>query len=214
MSLKPDYAGYTIAELEESLRMVDGSKYPENKAALEAELEARKASGEYEREQAAAEEERKEKAVADKAFAEKARIFIAWYLVLSPIAILYYFNFQSTGMPIWLTATVVSIFVVYLAISHWAGRALLKDKSWAHPAAVAVLALQLLRLKTDALYLKLLSFLGIYLTLGEGGTIGFSFLIEPGISLSVGNDVPWEIGINIVAALMIYYLFAARRKID
>ena len=214
MSLKPDYAGYTIAELEESLRMVDGSKYPENKAALEAELEARKASGEYEREQAAAEEERKEKAVADKAFAEKARIFIAWYLVLSPIAILYYFNFQSTGMPIWLTATVVSIFVVYLAISHWAGRALLKDKSWAHPAAVAVLALQLLRLKTDALYLKLLSFLGIYLTLGEGGTIGFSFLIEPGISLSVGNDVPWEIGINIVAALMIYYLFAAGRKID
>ncbi len=214
MSLKPDYAGYTIAELEESLRMVDGSKYPENKAALEAELEARKASGEYEREQAAAEEERKEKAVADKAFAEKARIFIAWYLVLSPIAILYYFNFQSTGMPIWLTATVVSIFVVYLAISHWAGRALLKDKSWAHPAAVAVLALQLLRLKTDALYLKLLSFLGIYLTLGEGGTIGFSFLIEPGISLSVGNDMPWEIGINIVAALMIYYLFAARRKID
>lgn len=212
--MKPDYAGYTIAELEESLRMVDGSKYPENKAALEAELEARKASGEYEREQAAAEEERKEKAVADKAFAEKARIFIAWYLVLSPIAILYYFNFQSTGMPIWLTATVVSIFVVYLAISHWAGRALLKDKSWAHPAAVAVLALQLLRLKTDALYLKLLSFLGIYLTLGEGGTIGFSFLIEPGISLSVGNDVPWEIGINIVAALMIYYLFAAGRKID
>ena len=214
MSLKPDYTSYTIAELEESLRMVDGSKYPENKAALEAELEARKASGEYEREAAAAEEARKEKAVADKAFAEKARVFIAWYLILSPIAILAYFNFQSTGMPVWLAATVVSIFVVYLAISHWTGRGLLKDRSWAHTAAVIVLALQLVRINSDALSVQLLSLVGFYATFSVDGTIGFDLRLAPGLNISWGNSVPFEIGINIIAALMIYYLFAARRKVD
>lgn len=194
--------------------MVDSRKYPENKAALEAELEARKASGAYEREVAATEEARKEQAVAAKAFAEKARLFIAWYLILSPIAILSYFNFQSTGMPIWQAATLISLFVIYLGVSHWAGRGLLKDKSWAHPAAITVLALQLIRINADVFYFKLLSFVGFYLTLSIDGTIGFAFLIEPGLSIAWGNQVPFEIGINLVAAFMIYYLVAARRDVD
>ncbi len=212
--MTPDYTSYTIAELEESLRVVDGRKYPENKAALEAELEARKASGAYEREMAEAEAARKEQAVADKAFAEKARTFIAWYLVVSPIAILYYFNFESTGMPIWLAATLISLFIVYLAVSHWAGRGLLKGKSWAHPTAVVVVALQLVRINSEVLYLKLLSFVGFYVTLSVDGTIGFTFLIEPGINIAWGNPVPFEIGFNLVAAFMIYYLFAARRSVE
>lgn len=212
--MAPDYTTYTVAELEESLAIVDGRRYPDNKAALEAELEARKASGAYEREMAEADEARKEKAVADKAFAEKARTVIAWYLVLSPIAILSYLNFQSTGMPIWLAATLISLFIAYLAISHWAGRGLLKSKAWAHPTAIVVLALQLVRINSDALFVQLLSFVGFYFTLSVDGTIGFAFLVEPGFNIAWGNQAPFEIGVNLVAAFMIYYLVAARRAVE
>ena len=45
-----DYTKYSLAELREALSTVDGLQYPENKAALEAELQRRVDSGEVERE--------------------------------------------------------------------------------------------------------------------------------------------------------------------
>ncbi len=46
---QPDYSKYSIPELQEALSTVDEQKYPETKAAIEAELQKRKDSGEYER---------------------------------------------------------------------------------------------------------------------------------------------------------------------
>lgn len=208
-----DYSSYTIAELQESLRVVDAQRYPENKVAIEAELEARVQSGDFERQVAAEVEARQQKAVADKAIAEKATVFIAWYLILSPIVILSYLNVRLTAGLFWIAAFFAA-FAIYLAASHWVGRALLKGKTWAYPAAIAILSLQVLRITSDAIYVQILSLVGGYVTFGEGGSIGIAGYLEPGIQVSWGNQMPFEIGINILAILMIYYLAAARREIE
>ena len=214
MSLKPDYSNYTIAELQESLAVVDGRKYPENKAALEAELAARKASGEYEREAAAAEESRKEKEAARTAFAKKARVFTAWYLVVSPIVVLSMFNYRQLPQMSGLQLLLVALIVAYLAMSHWAGIGLLRDRPWAERLAIGTLILQVVRFSSDVFYLQVLPLAGIFVSLGEYIVLDIRFRWEPSVQVSWGVDRPLQLGVNLVAIAMIYYLVRSRIESD
>ena len=82
-----DYTRYSLAELHEALGIVDGRRYPENKAAIEAEIQARIDSGAYAEEEQA--EEKQQAATARKKidFARKAKPYILG-TVVSGVAIL------------------------------------------------------------------------------------------------------------------------------
>lgn len=220
-----DYTNYTIAQLQESINVVDGNRFPENKAALEAELKSRIQSGGLAREAAeqevvkkeiAAEQEivRKEKAISAKGFAKKARVVIAWYLILSPIVILYQISLNVSGPSIWVVAMIIAPMAAFLMISHWAGIGLLKGKTWAHWAALAVLASQLVRIQSDAIILQFLSLVGVYITIDEDISIGILALFAPGIQLSFANDVHFELGLNVLIAPLIRFLIIAREGVE
>ncbi len=49
MAAPPDLSNYSIPDLQEALATIDGRTHPENKAALERQLQARKDSGEFDR---------------------------------------------------------------------------------------------------------------------------------------------------------------------
>lgn len=209
-----DYSGYSISELQEALGTVDGDRYPENKAAIEAEIASRKASGEYDKHLAERQEVDVEHEKSAITFARKARVVVAWFLILSPVLLLNFLNFNATGPSAWIVITLTIAFAAYLIASHVAGIGLLKNKPWAHWVAIGLLAMQVLRLESETLYFEILSFVGVYFTTSSSGNIGFEISLAPGLTLLVGADLSFEIGINLLAMLMIYWLIKAREDIE
>ena len=209
---KRDLSHYTIPELREALETVDGNQYPENRLALERELESRRESGEYARYEQEAEALEISRYAAKIRFARKVRTFTAAYLVLSSSYILTVNLFSPptiSGLDAWL---VVGFAVVYLSIAGIGGVALARSKPWATPLCIGVLCLQLPLVQSAGISFQILSALGFYFTVGSGGTVGFHFALQPGVSIFFDTGLPFLYGVNLFAAALIYYLVVANEK--
>ncbi len=201
-----DYSDYSILELEEALRMVDGRRYPENEAALKRELEARRKSGEYERFLASSREKAERKRLERIGFARRLRPLIAVYLLLSALACAVAVFMGGLSPAEQAPALIVAL--LFTGGASAAGVGLLLGKAWAHWAAVAVLALLVLQFQLGGIVFNPPSLLGLYVQVGGG--LFFSAGFELGFEFALGADVPTFIAINVLAAAMILYLFVAR----
>lgn len=207
--MRIDYSVYSIAELQEALRSVDGITYPENKAAIEEELAARKASGEYDREVDKTAQELVDETRARFEFAKKARVVIAWYLIMAPIITLAHISLQMTMPSTWALVVAIAVFSAFFITSHSAGIGLLKGKRWAQSLAIAVLAVQVVSVQSGAVVFQALSLAGAYLTIGAGASIGFWFSYNPGIRFFLDAGMPFQLGFNVLAIVLIYFLLAS-----
>lgn len=198
--------------MREALRSVDGNKFPENKIALERELESRKESGEYARYEQEIAELELSRFAAKIRFARKVRKFTAAYLVLSSSYILTANLFsppQVTGAGAW---WIVGFGVLYLSAAGIGGIALARSKPWATPFCIGVLCFQLPLIQSAAFTFQVLSALGVYVAIGSGGTFGFHLKFQPGVQVFFGTGLPFFYGINLFAAALIYQLVLANEK--
>ena len=215
---QPDYSKYSIPELQEALSTVDEQKYPETKAAIEAELQKRKDSGEYERhiQERMLELDRREQG--RRRLARAARPWVAGYLEASALLMLFGTSIQLSvelGRVAWAFWMIGILYAITVAV---AGYGLVRDRRWGHGLAVTVIALQLVRLQSESLYFSLSSAISVYLygVIPEGNfEFGVSAQINPGGLQVLVGDLPYATGagINLFAIFLIWLLFAGRRPL-
>jgi len=206
-----DYSEYSIPELQEALAIVDGRQYPKNKAALETELQARRDSGEFDRFILETVKSREQQARDKIDFAKKMQKPIATYLVVSSI---YIFVVALIGLNAanWNANSIVLIvFAIYLAAMLIAGVGLFLAMGWSHRAALAVLAVQVLKIQSTGLVFAADSLLYFYIYISRSPDLMIGFqtrLLAPELTLGYNPIAPtplW-IGVNLVAIFMIVLL--------
>lgn len=205
--MERDISKYSIPELKEALETINEAAYPENKAALERELQARKESGEFDQyieDSRKAEQER----LANKVrFALKMRKAIAVYLVIAALYAFAGIELDASGT---LVGGISLIFLVlFLVASFTGGVGLFLGKSWGHWTAVTVLCLQLLKVQFDGFAFSVLSLVGIYVYVAGNGDIGITASFDPGFAITIGRFAPLWFGVNIFSAILLGYLFTA-----
>lgn len=206
--MKPeiDCSNYSIPELEEALATVNERMYPENKAALERELQARKDSGEFDRYMEAARSAQEKKSAKDLRFALEMRRAIGIYLIIAAIYSLAEVLLDARETPVGL----IPIFIIglFLVASFAGGIGLILTRTWGHWMAIAVLGLQLLKVQFDGFAYSILSLFSIYLYVA-GGEFGISASFDSDFALAVGRSAPPWFGLNIFSVALIGFLFFA-----
>ena len=210
MAVPPDFSNYSIADLQEALATIDGRAHPENKAALERELQARKDSGEFDRCAKEAQQADKEQHARKVSFAKSMRKVIGLYLVASSLYAIAGVSLTASGSRVGIALLVVM--VLFLVASFAAGVGLLLRKDWAHWIAVVVLGLQLVKVQFSGFSFSVLSLVGIYLFVAGDSSIGITADFDPGVAISFGQYAPLWIGVNIFTGMLLGYLFTAREK--
>jgi len=212
--MTPDYSKYSLADLRESLSVVDGRRYPENKAAIEAEIQARKDSGAYAEEEKALGEERSAQIKEKIEFARKAQPVIAWYLIVTG-------SFLLVSQVLWPPAfggfgqmAILALGLVYMLGTVIGGVALLKGKDWGTTLVIGLLFVQLVKLTSPIFGIKAVSALGLYVTFEAEWTIGISGDLGPEFSLAFGTNQPFLLGINLFVTWLIYLLVTATDTIE
>lgn len=208
--MERDLTKYSIPELQEGLAIVDGTRFPENKAALEAELQARRDSGDFDRFIQESKEAEKQQAIDRISFAKKMRKAIAAYLVVSAL-----YAFSGIGMNA-SSATVggfMFVFLILFLIATFAGGVgLFLNKPWGHWAAVTVLSLQVVKVQVGGFVFSVLSLIGIYIYAASDWVVGITASFNPGFTLAIGSNAPFWIGVNIFVIPLVVYLFTAQEK--
>ena len=199
---------YSIPELLEAIAAVDGNRFPENKLALEKELEARKESGEYDRYQQQALEAGRRQLEKRAALAKKMQKIIAVYLIVAALygLVMVIAGVFSPALP----GGLLALFVAFSVMSLAGGVGLLLAKPWAHWVSVAVLGIQIIEIQAMGIAFGVLTLAGVYFYIAAGGTVGITATFSPSIVLEVGSDGPFLFGINLLAIVFIAYLFSAR----
>ncbi len=215
--MRPDYTSYSLSELREALSTVDGAKYPENKAALEAELEKRVASGDVEREQRERQEKKHEEEQKLRLFARGARLWIGLYLMGAPLILLN----ATTQMPAaigWTAFAILGIVVLYVGVAAIAGFGLWKGKEWGRRLAIGVFAVQLISIQSAFLQYTTVSALSgfFFITWHDFLDFGVSAAIGTGqFRLAAGDlGLGFNVGVNLVAVFIIWLLMKAREPVD
>jgi hypothetical protein len=209
-----DYSNYSIAELRESLGVVDGRRNPENKAAIEVEIQARKDSGAYAEEERRVEEELAIQARNRIDFARKAQPVIAWYLIIFGGFILATSLLRLPSIGSLGRAAILAIGVLYVLATVVGGVALIKNKSWGPILVVGLLCVQLVQVSSSAFSLKALSAFAFYLNVGAEWTVGFSGEFEPGFSLAFSGNQPALLGVNVFVAWLIFLVVTANNLFE
>lgn len=212
MTAPPDFSDYSIPDLQEALATIDGRTHPENKAALERELQARKDSGEFDRFMKEAQQADKEQHARKVGFAKSMRKVIGLYLVGSSLYAIAGVSLTASGS---LAGGALLVFMaLFLVASFAAGVGLLLRKDWAHWIAVTVLGLQLIKIQFSGFSFSVLSLVGVYLFVAGDSSIGITADFDPGVSISFGHYAPLWIGVNIFTGVLLGYLFTARERVD
>ena len=208
--MERDYTKLPIRELLSSIASVNETRYPEIKAALEQELQARKESGEYQQYLDEQKESEQNEQVETIAFAGKVKRATAIYLIVSAVYALTGLgvNASSSGVAFFMTA----IFAGFLVASFVGGVGLLRNRSWGHWVAVVVLGLQVIRFQIGGLAFSFLSLIGVYIYGEAGWSIGITAVLLPGMTLAYGPGLPFWLGINVFVIPLIVYLFLAQEK--
>ncbi len=207
--MTPDYSEYSLADLREALGNVDGRRYPENKAAIEAEIQSRKDNGEYAAEEQALEAEAAAQAKRKFDFAQSAQPTIAWYLIVSGGFILATSLFSLPSVSSLMQAAVLAIGLLYFLANVIGGVALLKNRSWGPMVVVGLLCVQLIQVSSSVFSFKALSAFAFYLNIGSGWTVGVSAEFEPGFWVVLGGVQPALLGVNIYVAWLIILVVTA-----
>lgn len=209
-----DYSKYSLADLREALSTVDGLRYPQNKAALEEELQRRIDSGEVERESRERERRHAEQRRDRLQFARQARPWIGIYLMLSSPLLLLSMNVHMPESVGWATFVVRGLGSLYIVAATVAGFGLWKDKTWGHTAAVGALLPQTIQLQSSFLLYSLTPAIAGFVYIAGPGTfeIGVSAHLNTGaLTVAAGElALPFTIGVNLVAAFLLTLLFRAR----
>ncbi len=212
-----DYSGYTLSELREALSTVDGNKYPENEAALEAEMQKRIESGEVGREKQEQERQQHEKEQGLRRFARGALPWIGLYLLGGPLILLN----TGTEMPEafgWVAYAIWGLAIIYVGVGVVAGYGLWKRKNWGRRLAIGVFAMQVIYFQSGFMKYSLVSALSgfFYIAGNDGVEFGISFYLTTGEFLfGVGDlPLPFRFGLNLFAILMIWCLLKARQPLD
>lgn len=211
-TVERDFSDYSIPDLQEALATIDGRAHPENKAALERELQARKDSGEFDRYMAEARQAEREQHARRVGFAKTMRKVIGGYLVISAVYAIAGVSLAASGSAAGLA--LLAFMILFLAASFVSGVGLLMKQSWAHWIAVVVLGLQVLKIQFPGFSMEILSLIGIYLFVDGDFSIGITAMFDPGVSMSVGHYAPLWIGVNIFCGMLLGYLFTAREQVD
>lgn len=211
-----DYSSYSLAELRQALSTVDALKYPDNKAALEAELERRVASGEVEREERAQTQREHEKEQSHRRFARSARPWIGLYLMGAPVMLIG-LGFQDLSDAGLITYLVLAFAVIYSCLAALAGYGLWKQKDWSRRLAIGVFALQVINIRSGFLIYSVTSAIAVFFhvtpTAGYFGVAGN--LTTGGMQFFLGDlGIPLTIGVNLFAVFMIWLLVKARQPLD
>ena len=213
----PDHTEYSVAELREALSTVDGTRYPEKKAALEAELQKRIDSGDVEREKQAKLQEEHDKEQRLRLFARRARTWIGLYLLGAPL-ILFNAGTQTPEGLGWLAYGVYGLVYLYVGIAALAGFGLWKHKEWGRRLAIVVFAIQVLTFQSSFMQWHLESALSLFFVLTASGGFDFGFYFNisiGGFRFVVGETgLPFSIGFNLFALFMMWLLFKAREPLD
>ncbi len=212
MSAPPDFSNYSIPDLQEALATIDGRTHPENKAALERELQARRDSGEFDRFIEESRRTEKEQHARKVGFAKSMRKVIGVYLVASSLYAIAGVSLTASGSRAGIALLVFMI--LFLVASFAAGVGLLLRKNWAHWIAVVVLGLQLVKIQFSGFSFSVLSLVGIYLFVAGDSSIGITADFDPGVAISWGQYAPLWIGVNIFTGVLLGYLFTARERVD
>jgi len=210
--MERDYSKYSIPELQESLAIVDGIKFPENKAALEQELQSRKQSGEFQRFLEERQESEEREKVDSINFARKMKKGIGIYLIVAALYALTGVSFDTSGGGF--SVFTIILFAVFLVASLAGGIGLLLNKSWGHWTAVVVLGIQVVKIQAGGLVFNFLSLIGIYVYAATDWVVGINAAFEPGMTLAFGSSLPFWFGVNVFAIALIVSLFTAQEDID
>ena len=212
VEMERDYTKYSIPELQESLAIVDETKYPENKAALEQELQARKDSGEYQRFFEEKKESKEREQAESISFARKMKKGIGIYLIVAALYALTGVGFSTSGGGI--AVFTIVLLLVFLLASLAGGIGLLLNKDWGHWIAVVVLGLQVVKIQAGGLVFSFLSLIGVYVYAATDWVVGITASFEPGITLALGTSMPFWLGVNVFVIPLIVYLFTAQENVD
>ena len=207
-----DYSDYSNSDLREALSGVDGRRYPENQAAIEAEIKARKESGEYLANEVREEKERVDRLEEKIDFSHRARPGIAWYLIISSVFLLVNALFSVPGVSGYGQAVFLFAAVSYAVAAVVGGIALLKEFGWGANLVIGVLSLQVVKITSSFFSLDILSMLRIYFSVGAGATIGVGFDFEPGFRLNVGGNEPFLLSVNVFIAWLIYIIVLSKMR--
>ncbi len=213
-----DYTKYSLAELREALSTVDGSKYPENKAAIEAELQKRIDSGEVEREKKARTAAEHEKEQGHRRFARRARQWIGLYMMGAPLILIGAGVHLQWGSA-WQAYAIYGLCVIYTGVSVIAGFGLWKLKEWGRRVAIGVFAMQTVSVQSSLFVYSLTSALAghFYITITPGNfNFGLSGYVTTGsFQFLIGElPMPFTLAVNLVAVFLIWLLIKARQPLD
>lgn len=201
-----DYSRYSLAELKEALGSVDGRRYPENKAAIEAEIQLRKDSGAYEEEERRVAENAAKAAADDIRFAQRSKPLVAWYLIAGSGLFFASLVLSKVHLSGTTGLVILGVGALYMLGCVVAGVAILNQRAWGANVAIALLALQLLEVVSSTVTLKVVSLLAVYFTIQPEFTIGFSASVGPRFRLIFGEPGGFLIGLNLFTAWLIYLL--------
>lgn len=203
-----DYTKYSLAELREALAGIDGDSYPENKAALEAELERRKRSGEYDRELDRQAAELANREADRRRLALTLRPWLAYYLI-GTAPLVWVMTSAYTG-PGWVQALKVFV-LLFAAASITAGIGILRGKQWGHWLAVGVLVPQVVSLQLPTLFVGISSALALSVGADAAVNLSFGAAFSPGLKLLSGQlALPVGISVNLFALACLWVLFKAQ----
>ncbi len=212
-----DYTKYSLAELREALSTVDGVRYPENKAAIEAELKKRIDSGEVEREQKARTAREHEKEQGHRRFARGARQWIGLYLMGAPLMLIGA-GVQLQGGSTWAAYVIYGLGVLYTGVSVVAGFGLWKLKEWGRRLAIGVFAMQAVSIQSSFMVYSLTSALSGFFYIGFPGHLEFGvsgYITTGGFQFVIGElPLSFTLAVNLVAIFLIWLLIKARQPLD
>lgn len=201
-----DYTRYSLAELHEALGSVDGSRYPENLAAIEAEIQARKDSGAFDREVNAIREERSSRLKKEVQFAQRSKPFIAWLLILGGALFFANFIFGQVAFSGVIGLAILCIGAAYMLAGILVGIAILKGHALSTKAAIGLIAAQLIQVESTLFTYEVTSLFSLLFTLEAGGVFGLSVSFESEFRLFFGEPTDLFLGLNLFAAWLIYLL--------
>lgn len=207
-----DYTRYSIPELQESLAIVDGKKYPENKAAIERELQVRKDSGEYQRFLEEQQESERRKHSDSISLARKIKKGTGIYLIVAALYAVTGINFDASGGGF--AVLIMILLATFLVASLVGGIGLLFNKAWAHWIAVVVLGLQVVKVQIAGFVFSFLSLVGFYIYAATDWVFGITAVFEPGITLAFGSSRPFWLGVNVFVLPLIVYLCTAQEDVE
>lgn len=207
-----DYTQYSLAELQEALNSVDGRRYPDNLAAIEAEIQARKDSGAYEEEVNAIRDDCAAREASEIRFAHRSKPLIAWYLIISGAFFFANLRFGQVILSGAIDVAVLCVGAAYMLAAVLAGAMILKDHAWGTKAAIGLLATQLVQFESTAFTYKVSSLISGLFTLEANGIIGASASFGSKFRILFGEPTIFLVGLNLFAAWLIYLLIRSSER--